>query len=310
MAGTPGWYPDPNDTAVEWYWNGSAYTEKRAKRSRKSWPSGWYPVEGNPQLQREWDGINWTGATRPTKRILGMVRGGDPKKAEAAIAQFHTQIQRLLAAQAAGHRGEARLAWIAAYAVVDQAFGPDSEDRWDDSLASIGFDPDFVRSPSIGSVAALSGGSFEAYEDFVTFNGQALDNNRYSTLTVFQDGQRQVTIVNVADKKGRIRPVQQVHDLRTAAIQVSGPTGALRANIHPDLAGYAHQVAAQFNARMQAVSPSAATTADLKEMIEAILGATGQPAAEKLQQLDRLRYERLLSDEDWKQAKARILDNV
>lgn len=310
MTAAPGWYIHPQNNAVERYWNGHTYTEQRTIRPAKVWPSGWYPVEGSLTLQREWNGVQWTGATRPTKRVLGIVVGKDPKKASLAAAEFNTHLQRLYAAQVAGKRGEARVAWIAAYALVDDAFGPDAQIRWNSALAGIGFDSSLVNSPLIGSLATTEGGPFEAYEDFVTFGGYALDNCRFSTLSVFQDGQVQVTVTNVTDKKGRSRPVQQVHDLRTAAIQVSGPTGTIRAGIHPDFAGQAQQLAAQFNARMQALAPSAVTSEDLKTMIDSILNATGPSAADKLKQLDRLRYDRLLSDADWSLAKDRILNNV
>lgn len=310
MVAAPGWYTDPTNADVEWFWNGTAYSEQRAAGFTRKWPAGWYPVDRNPQLQREWSGTHWTGATRPTKRFLGMVMGGDPKKTAAAALQFDAQIRRLETAHAAGARGEAQIAWRAAHAVVEDAFGPDAGYRWHHTLTRIGFDLAFVTSPRIGSVAGLTGGPFEVFEDFVTFGDYALDTDRHSTITVFQDGQKHVTVANVTDKRGKIRAVQQVHDLRTAAIQLSGPRGTLRADIHPDLAGNAQQIAAQFNAKMKLLAPSAVTAAELQAMVDAILSASGQPAAEKLQQLDRLRYERLLSDDDWKRAKARILDNV
>lgn len=101
-----------------------------------------------------------------------------------------------------------------------------------------------------------------------------------------------------------------MHDLRTASVLASGPYGSLRADIHPDHAPHAQQIAAQFNARVRALAPSAVTASDLSALVDTILNNTGQPAAEKLRELDRLRYERLLSDEDWKRAKARILAHV
>lgn len=276
----------------------------------KTWSPGWYPVISDPTLQREWNGQQWTGVTRPTKHFLGIVVGGDPKKASIAAEQFHTQLMRLQAAQSAGSRGEARVAWTTAYTLLDEAFGPDGPGMWNSALTSINFDPTVVQSALLSSIPSLEGSPFEVYEDFVVCNGRALDNSRFTTLSLFQDGQIQVTVTNVADKKGRTRAVRQVHDMRTAAIQASGPNGALRANIHPDLTGQAQQLVAHFNARMQALTPSAVTAGDLQAMFDSILNSTGQPAAEKLKQLDKLRYDRLLSDEDWSRAKERILGNV
>lgn len=310
MAATPGWYPDPNNAAVERYWNGGCYTGQRAAKPADAWPAGWYAVVGDPTIQREWDGTQWTGITRPTKRVLGVVVGGNPKKVDEAAGQFAGAIQRLRAAQAAGRRGGGRIEWVAAYAAVREAHGPDSQSVWTRTLNSIGFSPAFVRSPTIGSIPALTGGVVEVYEDFVIFGTRALDTTRNSSLSVLQEGQKQVTVTNIVDKKGRVSPIQQVHDLRTASILASGPYGSLRADIHPDHAPHAQQIAAQFNARVRALSPSAVTASDLKAMVDAILSMTGQPAAEKLRELDRLRYDRLLSDEDWKRAKARILANV
>ncbi len=306
----PGWYRDTQNSNLERYWNGSTYSaEQGFTPPAKAWPAAWYPIVDDPSYQREWDGQRWTTAARQTKRIFRPGVGVDPKKATAAVTAFRECIDRLYRAQRDGRRGEARVAWTAAYAQIDQAFGPDGPSEWKYALSTIEFDHSVVTSPLIGSVPAY-GGTFQVYEDFVIFDGQALDNTRHSTLGVFQGGQKQVTIVNVTDKKGRVRPVEQVHDLRTAAIQVSGPTGTIRADFHPDLVGQAQQIAAQFNARIQALAPPAVTSADLQAMVDAILNASGPSAAEKLKQLDRLRYDRLLSDEEWNRAKARILDKA
>jgi hypothetical protein len=242
--------------------------------------------------------------------VLGIVSGGNPKKADAAATVFNGQVKRLHAAQAAGQRGEARLAWIAAHAAIADAYGPDSDAMWSSALSSIGFDLALVNSSFIGSLLTRGGANLEAYEDFVIFGDQALDNTRNSSMTVFESGQKQVTTSTVLDKKGKSTAVHTVHDLRVAAVQVSGPYGTIRADILPDHAPQAHQVAAQFNARMASLAPSTITAADLSLLVEAIRASNGQPAAEKLTQLDRLRYDRLLSDEDWKAAKARILSNV
>lgn len=201
MAAAPGWYPDPNNAAVERYWNGAAYTEQRAAKPAKTWPAGWYAVVGDSTIQREWDGRQWTGTTRPTKKTLGVVVGGNPKKANAAAAQFAAHIQRLRAAQAAGRRGDGRIAWVAAYATVEEAYGPDSPTVWARALASIRFNSAFVRSPAIGSIPARVG-VMEVYEDFVIFGTQSLDTTRNSGLAVLQEGQKQVTVTKHRRQEG------------------------------------------------------------------------------------------------------------
>jgi len=47
--------------------------------------------------------------------------------------------------------------------------------------------------------------------------------------------------------------------------------------------------------------------ADIREMVDGILNNTGQPAAERIRQLDVLRYEHLVSNDEFKQAKDKIL---
>jgi DNA-directed RNA polymerase specialized sigma54-like protein len=58
---------------------------------------------------------------------------------------------------------------------------------------------------------------------------------------------------------------------------------------------------------IESLKPKGVTSADISELMKTILSNSGQPAAQKLQQLSDLRYQRLLTDEEFEAAKAKVL---
>ena len=90
-------------------------------------------------------------------------------------------------------------------------------------------------------------------------------------------------------------------------MQFTSESWALSAPIAPDDANEARRFIDHLMTHVESLSSRHATVADMREMIDTILEANGQPPAEKLQQLSNLRYERLISDEEFERAKTRIL---
>jgi TM2 domain-containing membrane protein YozV len=55
------------------------------------------------------------------------------------------------------------------------------------------------------------------------------------------------------------------------------------------------------------MKPSATTASDIKELLEKLLSSSGKSPAEKLEELSNLRYQNLLSDQEFELAKSKIL---
>jgi hypothetical protein len=276
----------------------------------KVWPSGWFLVEGDPTQERYWNGTQWTGEVRPLKKFLGFsTSNNDPRKIAAAVDNFNRAIQSLAAANSARRRGDCLVAWRSAQGWADSAFGPDGAGRLEAALEAMGFDRALAQSTSITSIPTLETGQrvpFEIYNDFIIYGTQAWDSTKQSRLEVFLDGQIQVTMVNVV-KNGKVKAVKQTHDMRTADIQYVSDTGSVRVRFNPDLGNDVRRLAAQYNAYVETLRPEVATSSDILRMVEAIANSSNQSAGDRIQELDKLRYQRLLTDEEFKQASARIL---
>jgi hypothetical protein len=271
----------------------------------KVWSSGWYSVEGDPTQERFWDGTRWTGEVRPLKTFLGMsTSNNSPKRIAAAVESYQRNIQALQTAAAAKRRGESLVAWRQAALDADEAFGPDGVPKMQTALAAMDFDRSLATSTAITFLRTTP--IFEVFNDFIVYGNQAFDSVPQSKLEVFVDGQIQVTMVNVV-KHGKVKAVKQTHDMRTATIQYTSPTGSLRVAFAPNLADDVRRFAAQYNSHVETLKPAAVSGADIKSMLDAIMNTSNQSAGERIQELDKLRYQRLLSDEEFKQASAKIL---
>lgn len=86
-----GWHPDPAREGSERLWTGSQWTDLRrdaidvqpetgSEPEEGEWASpprpefgldGWYPDEGQPGVQRYWDGEGWTDHERPAPEAPG-----------------------------------------------------------------------------------------------------------------------------------------------------------------------------------------------------------------------------------------------
>lgn len=164
-------------------------------------------------------------------------------------------------------------------------------------LASIKFDPSRLESPALGGVLARSGPKVEVFRDWVIRGQEAYDVDPTTSAKVVCSGSQ-----------------LQDRDNRKAELQIVSASWAMRVPIFPDRANEARFVADQLNAITRALTPRAATSADIKALgadIEAMLDklvmASGPSPAEKISQLSDLRYGRLISDDEYESAKVRIL---
>jgi len=164
-------------------------------------------------------------------------------------------------------------------------------------LASIDFDQSKLESPALGKVNSRYGPDVEVHRDWVIRGQEAYDVDPTTSAKVVCSG-RQL----------------QDRDTRKAELQIVSASWSMRVPIFPDRANDARFVADQLNAITRSGKPKVATSADvdalgadMKEMIEKLVMASGPSPAEKISQLSDLRYGRLVSDDEYEAAKARIL---
>jgi hypothetical protein len=221
-------------------------------------------------------------------------QGTDPKVLQGKAARMDQASGALQDAVHAGQRGAAVVAYRNLQAAAQKEHPKEAQAKVDEALASIGVDPKSFESPQIGAVPSLNGNQVEVFRDWIICGQEAHDVDANTRGDVHVDGS-----VQVVDKK-------QV-DTRTAQLQFVSTTWSMSVAIPPDKANQARMMVAQLAATVDSQKPQGVTAQDMKAMVDAILNNTGQPPAEKLTQLSNLRYQRLLSDEEFEQAKSKIL---
>ena len=175
------------------------------------------------------------------------------------------------------------------------------------AVAELNVDTATLDSALIGSVPTRSGGSVEIYRDWVIYGQEAHNVDRSTRGQVYVDGTIQVTSAAVVNKKGKTEIVNTQHDMRTAELQLTGNGWSIGASIDPARVNDARRYVDQLATHVDTLKPQSVSAADIQAMVTSILNASGQPPAEKLKQLSNLRYERLLTDEEFESAKAQIL---
>ena len=165
------------------------------------------------------------------------------------------------------------------------------------ALESIDFDPSRLESPQLGELLARTGPNVEVHRDWVIRGQEAHDVDATTWAKVVCSGRQ------LKDR-----------DNRKAELQIVSASWSMRVPIFPDRANDARFVADQLNAITRSRKPRFATSADvealgadMKEMVEKLVTASGPSPAEKISQLSDLRYGRLVSDDEYEAAKARIL---
>jgi len=234
------------------------------------------------------------------------------KEAEIAQRKVAQMSQATVALQNAVHaeqRGAAAVAYrnLEATAKREYPEGAQAKARVAEALASIGVDVKSFESPRIGVILSLQGPSqVEVFRDWIIHGQEAHDVDATTRGDVYIDGSVQMRSAVVPNGKGSQVQNTQV-DTRTAQVQFVSSSWAMGVPIHPDQANAARLVVAQLGVHVESLKPQGLTAQDMKGLVDAILNNTGQPPAEKLQQLSNLRYQRLLSDEEFEQAKSKIL---
>ncbi len=232
-------------------------------------------------------------------------RAEEEARLEAARRQaVRDAADRLLDASG---RGVGLVAFRNLEATIKRVYPQAPPEYFDTVLHSIGFDRQAIASPRFGYLN-VTDGHFEIFRDYVIKGQEAYDVEPSTRGQVYVDGAIQVTQRVVVDSRGRQSVVNDKHDMRTAQIQFTSKSWALQAAIHPDAVPAARQYVEQLATHVDSLKPQQVSAADIRNMVDSILNNTGQPPAEKLRQLSNLRYEHLLSEDEFKRAKTKILD--
>ena len=190
---------------------------------------------------------------------------------------------------------------------ANRAFGAAGPQISADAVAAIGVDRASFSSERIGNLAVRGAGVWlEIFRDWVILGQEAHDVDEHTRISVFLDGSIQV-VPRQVQKGNKVVTVNEQHDMRTAEVQVASDGWSVSAPINPNDVPEARRIADQLTAHIARLRPAAVTSADIRAMVETILNNSGQPPAEKLKQIANLRFDRLLSDAEFQQAKERIL---
>jgi|694.fasta_scaffold131933_2 hypothetical protein len=219
-------------------------------------------------------------------------------KRKAKADKLQSQIDHATSSLASAKGGAAVVAYRRLESLIKNTKTADAQERFDAILAAIKFDPKSIESKFIGSIPRAGAWKIvnvEIYKDWIISLDESFDVDISTRAEVHVDG----TITYDA-KNNKI-------DNRTATIQFVSTDWSTSFGISPDRADDARRMASQLMAVIEELKPKGVTTADISELMKSILNASGQPAAQKLQQLSDLRYQRLLTDEEFEAAKAKVL---
>lgn len=216
---------------------------------------------------------------------------------KAKADKLQSQIDHATSRLAAAKGGAAVVAFRQLDSLIKSTKAPDAAQRFQAILDSIGFDTKTIESQHIGTLA--QGGwtrqQVEIYKDWIIAGPESFDVDISTRAEVNVDG-----AITYDAKNNKI-------DNRTATIQFVSTDWSTSFLIPPNSADEARRMASQLMAVIESLKPKGITSADIADLMKTILNNSGQPAAQKLQQLSDLRYQRLLTDEEFEAAKAKVL---
>ena len=216
---------------------------------------------------------------------------------KAKAEQLQSEIDNATARLASSTGGATVVAYRQLEALIMSTKLPDAMQRFEVILDSIAFDPKSIESQHIGTIprAGWTKIQVEIYKDWIISGPESFDVDISTRAEVHVNG------AITYDAKNKMV------DNRTATIQFVSTDWSTSFMIPPNSTDEARRMASQLMAVIESLKPKGVTTADISELMKTILSNSGQPAAQKLQQLSDLRYQRLLTDEEFEAAKAKVL---
>jgi hypothetical protein len=186
--------------------------------------------------------------------------------------------------------------------LVDDA-GPSYPKTLSELLASINFDESRVESKYLGSLVNVESGRYgvpgrdtiRIYQQWVVAGEMGYDFDVSTRGNVNVDGSIQLDKYN------------NKVDMRTATLQLATQDWSKAFKILPDEADEARRILNQLSALVEEMKPKVLTAADMKEAMKELLESSAKSPAEKLEELSNLRYQRLLTDQEFEAAKTKVL---
>jgi hypothetical protein len=240
-------------------------------------------------------GISLITSTKPQQNY--------EKKIQYQAAAAESEIQSVLKELENATGVEAFLVYEHLESLVDQA-GPSYSKTLSDLLASIKFDESRVESKYLGSLVNVSSGNLNGsdretiriYQQWVVSGTMGYDFDVSTRGDVNVDGSVQF------DKNNN-----EV-DMRTATLHLATQDWSKAYKILPSEVDEARRILNQLAAIVEEMKPKVLTAGDMQDAMEKLLASSGKSPAEKLEELSNLRYQRLLTDQEFQAAKIKILE--
>ena len=215
---------------------------------------------------------------------------------EAAIDSALHRLEGLSGARAV-------VAYESLETLVRKRYKAEADKKLNELLDSVEFDRSRVESQFIGSVTNAGAGLFVSgtngqiriFKDWVIAGQNGYDFDISTRGEVNVDGS-----FSYDKNNNKV-------DNRTASLLLATQDWSHSFKILPDQADEARRILNQLNAVVEQMKPKAVSAAEMAEAMEQLMNASGKSPAEKLEELSNLRYQRLLSDKEFEQAKTRIL---
>lgn len=215
---------------------------------------------------------------------------------EAAIDSALRRLEGLSGAKAV-------VAYESLETLVRKRYKAEANKKLNELLDSVQFDRSRVESQFIGSVTNAGAGLFvtgtngqiRVFKDWVIAGQNGYDFDISTRGEVNVDGS-----FSYDKNNNKV-------DNRTASLLLATQDWSHSFKILPDQADEARRILNQLNAVVEQMKPKAVSAAEITEAMERLMNASGKSPAEKLEELSNLRYQRLLSDKEFEQAKGRIL---
>jgi hypothetical protein len=178
------------------------------------------------------------------------------------------------------------------------------EKRIDELLESIGFDKSRVESKMLGSVRHLGAPMFGGkssrtiyiYKEWVIVGESGWDFDISTRGDVTVEGS--ITFDNKNNRQ----------DMRTATLYLATQDWSQAFRIDPNQADEARRIINQLMAIIDELKPKGVTAADVQASMEGLVNKSGKSQGERLEELSNLRYQRLLTDQEFEAAKKKILE--
>jgi hypothetical protein len=230
-------------------------------------------------------------------------QGKSPKrlaKEKSTSDKLENSIQATILSLESAHGGRAFVKYRKLEGLLRETKSPEYLVRFEEILRELKFDKTKVASTRIGVIPSsrnfmTAGTPIEVFNDWIIYGEQAFDTDSSTRGEVHIEGSIQI------DGKGNKQ------DLRSASVMFLSSSWSKTFQIDLQSTAEARRIVGQLSAVSDSRKPVGVTSADISIMIETILNNTGQPAAEKVAQLSDLRYQRLLTDQEFESAKAKVL---